>query len=349
MQFGVALSFVAILVLSGISLIPQAQSKKMTISPEWMENLSHWYEYGKVSDRDFITACEYLIDKKIVAVNVLDCENNVSFGEKLVPALMPQNLAKSNFTLYVKSDDALYNANTNEIRNFFVYVEPSSYRFANFNSSLTESMSYWEEIDGVKFKYIQEPQDATFTIRGIHQSEGPYSAYTINKNVIEIGMGDSRCNGVWHAYGSDFVLSLLKHEIGHALGHEHSKDRSNIMYPLVLNAKYAPVNVTYTLDSSKPLFIPVCTFSGVSSFHFKVMTKGGKSFDTYFVDSLVQNHGSMKDTNVTYYRESGCYSSNSNNFESVCRNIPSNSKLVIVPDRDVISGQKVHVFIEELT
>ncbi|HJU13043.1 MAG TPA: matrixin family metalloprotease [Candidatus Nitrosotalea sp.] len=247
---------------------------------------------------------------------------------------------------YGKNTDNV-NSHQPPIRKYQVYLEPSSFEYSNLNSSLAGALAFWEKSDNVSFRYVSESQAPSFTVRGIMESDGPYSAYTINGREIEVGLGDSRCGGVWHEYDSKFVLSLLEHEVGHAIGHGHSRNPSSVMYPFVSNASYKPLNQTLTVKPNKSIVVTACTFSTNPSFHYKVSSSKGDLFDVYFVKSDTQPRNMMAE-NAAYHSETGCHEIRPESHEGICKNADSNSALIIVPRSELSTSMTVSAFVEEI-
>jgi hypothetical protein len=142
----------------------------------------------------------------------------VSLFLTLVASLLISTVSAQETTHPKYTGEKLKSLPPSGIENYFVYVMSATQWPINPNNSVYDATSYWQENANVNFKFVIEPGQASIMIRWIKESDGPYAAYIISNSLIEVGLGDSKCNGIWHQYDPRFTTSLLEHELGHALG-----------------------------------------------------------------------------------------------------------------------------------
>ena len=73
---------VMILVTSNLVVLPVfAEDSKI---PDWVRNISKWWSEGKVSDQEFVNAIKYLVEKKILQIDLVGNKNTIdSVVEKI--------------------------------------------------------------------------------------------------------------------------------------------------------------------------------------------------------------------------------------------------------------------------
>jgi predicted Zn-dependent protease len=85
----------------------------------------------------------------------------------------------------------------------------------------------------MKFEITNVKQDAnvwvTWVVRDI--GEGVLGHAHLGKGVVEVTLGDYRCDGSFQLYDIESVETIMTHELGHSIGLSHHAEKTNIMYP----------------------------------------------------------------------------------------------------------------------
>jgi predicted Zn-dependent protease len=155
-----------------------------------------------------------------------------------------------------------------------------------YYEQIEKALEYWENGGNGNLEYspvfeIIDSEDADIRIRWVENLENVegappgvagYAKPSISGDhfeevdiVLEVGNYQGRG---WRQYGDATMLTISKHELGHALGLGHSNDRGDIMYPEyelrdnvnpLLLSKYGPI-----LRVAGFLALAVLLFLGVS-------------------------------------------------------------------------------------
>jgi len=129
--------------------------------------------------------------------------------------------------------------------NILVLEMPKQWE-SDYGTILDEALEFWENVNpDLKFNQVNYWKDADFSIEwastyGGQTGEGVLGYYTPccddfgnPKVVITLGYFDESNN--WIRTDIDYSKELLKHELGHALGIEHTEDPDDIMFPFAFH------------------------------------------------------------------------------------------------------------------
>ena len=122
----------------------------------------------------------------------------------------------------------------------FINDQPPGLPLDHVNT-LKNSFSFWEEQElrtndqkaKMKFEITNVKQDAnvwvTWVVRDI--GKGVLGHAHLGKGVVEVTLGDYRCDGSFQLYDIESVKTIMTHEIGHSIGLKHHAEKTNMMYP----------------------------------------------------------------------------------------------------------------------
>ena len=118
---------------------------------------------------------------------------------------------------------------------YFVYVRDLPNYAKNYAANAVyDSTEFWKKnISKKQFFIAKSESNADIIIQWVRDFGGNQHIGFQYVRLIEVGLGDSDCYGKWKEYSSSYVIRIMTHEIGHAIGFEHSNNPNAVMYPSV--------------------------------------------------------------------------------------------------------------------
>ena len=88
--------FISLIGSSILAGIPISSAQEDTQIPGWIKNVASWWANGEISENEFLTGIEYLINNNIISVSFIPCsiiteDQNVSSSAGLVPNWVKNN------------------------------------------------------------------------------------------------------------------------------------------------------------------------------------------------------------------------------------------------------------------
>ena len=217
-----------------------------------------------------------------------------------------------------------------------VFIEKVPETRIEIERLVQKTFDFWkQDYPNLEFNITENPQTANLNIQFVKNFGTEHIGYALGTSYMEIGLGDDGCRDRWQPYSEEHVLHIMKHELGHILGLEHSEDPDNIMFSVNQNKEYDVVDEEHIFSSKYGQFIPFCTDRDISAFSFRIQTDDPTyGFDVYTIPSIESFTKWGKQIPFSHYSEDTCHTINSKNFFGECHGVIKGGGLLIITDNE---------------
>ena len=221
-----------------------------------------------------------------------------------------------------------------KINTYYVYVDPLPDWAIYPGSTVYDSTKAWKDANpNLNFYQADYPENANLRIQWVKEFGVQHVGYAYGSQFIEVSLGDSNCTGDWQPFSTDHVNWIMKHEIGHVLGLDHSSDPASIMYPTAPSAQYGMIEEQFTLTEGYTQFVPFCYSKSITDFSYSVSTDDPTyGFDVYVIPSVNEFHKSIDGNSFRHYSSSECFGEGYLKYSGTCRGLSQGSGLLVALD-----------------
>jgi len=167
--------------------------------------------------------------------------------------------------------------------------------------------------------------------------------YVVGQTNVSIGLGSSDCDGKWKPYSSESIKNILIHELGHTVGLGHAVSKSNIMYPMIQDAKFAPIEQLITIPQDESVFIKGCSFSADPVYKYNVQVNDSKNADIFFVPSIDEKYKVDSGMTFDYYSDINCLGVEKSYLNGACKVADSAGMLIVNSGNQGTISLKLHL------
>ena len=235
---------------------------------------------------------------------------------------------------------------------FDIFIDELPNSDIQIEEILVDSFNFWQEqYPDLEFNIVETPQQANLNIQFVKDFGTEHIGYALGSSYMEVGLGNDGCRERWQPYSEKHVTHIVKHELGHILGLEHSQDPNNIMFSVNQGKEYGVIDEEYIFSPGYGQFIPLCTDKEISAFSFKIETNDPKyGFDVFAVPSIESFRDWSNGESFSYYSAKACQDKDELTFFGECHGLTLGSGLLIVTDEEQTSSlTKINIKTREIS
>lgn len=222
------------------------------------------------------------------------------------------------------------------VKTYKIFVNPlPSYANLSYDSTLKDAFVYWKDRENVEFNIVTNISKADVVVDWIKEFGGERAGHIVRGDFIQIGLGDSNCLGKWQGYTLDTVRAITTHEIGHAIGKEHSSDITDIMYPITITKYIRDFEETDFLPQNSIRYYPLCSKKN-ATITYDINVGSDSGINVYVVPSKDDFDAIGQGKDFSTYKD--CTRAGVTSAEISC-NVQQGSGIVLENPRKLISGK----------
>lgn len=223
-------------------------------------------------------------------------------------------------------------------KTYSILVNPlPSYANLSYDSGLNDAFTYWKDRENVDFAITTNISKADVVVDWIKEFGGERAGHIVRGDFIQIGLGDSNCLGKWQAYTLDTVRNIETHEIGHAIGRDHSSDPSDIMYPITITKYIRDFEEEDFLPQNSIRYYPLCSKKNTTT-TYTITVSADNGLNVYIVPSKDDFDAIGQGKEFSSYKD--CTRAGTSSDMITC-NVNPGSGVVLENPRKLVSGRDV--------
>ena len=202
------------------------------------------------------------------------------------------------------------------------------------NGVFETALKSWEDANpNMEFIKVNSPEQANFQVSWVKDFGGMHVGYALGDFFVEVGLGDSSCDGYWLPYNEETIHYIAAHEVGHILGHEHSTDPNDLMYPDIPHIQYLNEDWESVSAPGYVTFLPLCSSLEVTSYSYDISLDDPLGFDFYFVPSINEYDNYAISPTFNHYIDKGCWAENVRKTSGTCNGVSGQGGIIVsIPD-----------------
>lgn len=220
-------------------------------------------------------------------------------------------------------------ARADNSKTYSIFIEKTPSWSKDMSLEVDEALQYWRDVAGIKFEVVDAPSFGVTSINWEKELKNGYDGYVVGQTNVSIGLGSSDCDGKWKPYSSKSIKNILIHELGHTVGLGHAVSKSNIMYPMIQDAKFAPIEQLITILQDESVFIKGCSFNADPIYKYNIQVNDSKNVDVFFVPSIDEKYKVDSGMTFDYYSEINCLGIEKSYLNGACKVADSAGMLII--------------------